>query len=427
MMSLAHSASPTTRLRRRALRQLRPRTWGVAFTLLVGQVGVARGALVINILSARTLGPTGRGELALYLQIAYVVSELVILGRDRALLAVPLPEGHGARRSGNRLLIVPTILTVPVAVVIGVWFHGATPLTWALGGAMMLLVVANCFQRITRTVAIVDGAPWRFTSPVLTSQVLLIGVGVVMLAAGAGDPVLWLILYALTLGLPFLVVAAGWGDSRESAPAGLGAAGALGLRLLPSTMAQMLLLRADRLLLPALASYRELGLYVVAATMTDVAGWPIRQMIDSKMPDLARLHRAGTLRPFPIVVKVMAVALALGAAVGAVTYVTLPWLFGDQYAEARALVPVLTAGVVLYSTSAVGTAIATVSHKARWAAWISGAGMAAGLVGYVVLIPAMGAMGAALASAGGYLVCWLVSLVAVFRLSGSRASAQGVT
>ena len=38
---------------------------------------------------------------------------------------------------------MPTILSVPVAVVIGVWFYGATPLTWALGGAMMLLVVAN--------------------------------------------------------------------------------------------------------------------------------------------------------------------------------------------------------------------------------------------------------------------------------------------
>ena len=51
----------------------------IASILLISQMSVAAGALLVNVVSARALGPSGRGALALHLQLTYVVTAVVLV------------------------------------------------------------------------------------------------------------------------------------------------------------------------------------------------------------------------------------------------------------------------------------------------------------------------------------------------------------
>ncbi len=56
--------------------------------LVLSQFISAGTAFLINIIASRALAPSGRGELALLLQIAYLSSLVMMFGTDRSLLAV---------------------------------------------------------------------------------------------------------------------------------------------------------------------------------------------------------------------------------------------------------------------------------------------------------------------------------------------------
>ena len=90
----------------------------------MSQIGVALGALLVNIFSARALGPSGRGVLGLHLQITYIVGAAALLGRDRSFLAtaaqgVSLSSGM---RQMVRLLAMPLMLGAVASLAAGLAF-----------------------------------------------------------------------------------------------------------------------------------------------------------------------------------------------------------------------------------------------------------------------------------------------------------------
>jgi O-antigen/teichoic acid export membrane protein len=185
------------------------------------------------------------------------------------------------------------------------------------------------------------------------------------------------------------------------------------LHLLPATLAAMLVLRLDRLMLPALSGFRELGLYVAVATATELVTWVAQALADHRVSrvngsvdTLQRLKRLG------------ADAAKFGpltAAVGiAIVVVVLP-LMGPGFADATKLVlplSVAALGLALYrqvvawltasdrtwltSACEVGTAMVSVPIYlvaiTRWdavgAAWASCAVYAWGIVMGLVLLSA---------------------------------------
>ena len=81
--------------------------------LLASQVLNGVVALAANILMARALTPTGRGEVALLLQVVYLATQVLLLGTERSFMA----EYHGVApaaglRAYARLLVVPGVVAV---------------------------------------------------------------------------------------------------------------------------------------------------------------------------------------------------------------------------------------------------------------------------------------------------------------------------
>lgn len=395
-------------------------------TMLTAQVGVAGGALLINVIAARFLGPSARGELALYLQICYSANLISMLGRNRSYLATSatVDKLSVALREVSALSRVPLMIAAGIAVSAGAVLGGTGPAI--LIGALWLTIASGVLVHMHRAAAIVSRRAEPYLWSTVTAQALMVSCAFLLIFAGWDSVSAWLGLYGLTALVPYLtfeILLRRRDRSPGRGPAELEPTRRLGARLLPAGAADALLTRSDRFLLPVLSSFQQLGVYVVVATVTELINWPLKQYIDGKTPEWTRQAAHGLLQPWQVLRSTATYALCVSASVGALTWVLLVPVFGDAYREGRQLVLPLAAASGCYALSLVGVAVATASHHPRLAGWVASSGMVVAMPLYVLLIGPYGALGAALGSLAGYAVSAVLGIVAVATVAGAT---QGV-
>ncbi|WP_448073288.1 lipopolysaccharide biosynthesis protein [Georgenia yuyongxinii] len=372
----------------------------VVTDLVLAQAVLALGALIINALVARGLGPEGRGEIALLLQVSYVAGVVSVLGRDRSYpLAVAAGTGRTeAARDLTRLLPVPLLLAGVLAVGAAVLIptsDGAAIIAWGL----LLLVTANLSTRGLRAVSIVAGSGRRYLAAMCASQLGMVAAAVGLLMQQVTAPAAWLVAYGVTQVLPAVValLAAARGSAVSEAGGSLATARRLGYRLFAPGVLELVMARADRLLLPMLSTYRELGLYVVVATFAEVITIPFQQYADSSVPRWAAAHAAGRLRPWCTAGVCLAAVTVGGAVVGLAIHLSVGPLFGASYAPAVVLVPVVVAAACGRAIVLVLAALSTASGRIRLTNAVHALGTGCAVLLCLILIPGRGALGAATA------------------------------
>lgn len=384
--------------------------------LLIGQMATVAGAFVINLLSARAMGPENRGEIALVLQLSYVAGALVVLGRDRAVLQADLGEGGATEARGvmRALVRAPLGLILAVGIAFGVWralLDGSVVMT--LG--FLLLLLGNLASRFFRSSAIVEGHGRTFMTATIFGQIGLVIAGGSLLVTEISSVAPWLLVYGACLSLPFLVLVLRRGPRGDRVvPAEqVRPVRAIGLGFLPSELMDMAMTKADKLLLPLLSSYAVMGYYTVAVSLVDFALMPFSQYVDSRIPRWAALHRARALRFREILPRPLALATAVVGVVAVGSYVAIPLLFGTEYLPARKVVPVLALATFCHIVSIFAAAVATAigSPNVLIRMHLSGIGVIIPLL--VVLIPEYGAAGAAVAQAAGFAVSATVGIVLI--------------
>ena len=385
--------------------------------LLIGQIVMAATAFAANILAARALQPSGRGELALLLQIAYLCSLGLILGLDRSAPAVynAAPVAV-ATRGLLRLLLVPSLaglaLCLAVISVLDTIWPSQGP--WRVGLLLAgLFAVVNAFVRATRGIAIATGRQWQYLRYTFVSQGLLLVLIGMLLLSGGGSSTTWMSAYLIAGLVPtvgFLVVWLRGGTTGDVRATPLRrAARREGLLLLPAAMANSGMLRVDRLLLPAMASTAALGVYASVATMTELLSWPLISFADARLGmwraayDRGQLHVGAALG-----VAVCYVVLA-GTVLGVVIREVVVPLFGEGYRSAPALVWPLVTAAGVFGIGQVLVSVLTARRRNGLASFAEAAGFVVSLVGYVLLIPREGALGAAHGSLIGYTAGALVA------------------
>ncbi len=401
---------------------MRNQLGSLAGKLLAAQCLIAATAFVVNVLSARALGPASRGELALYLQLCYLLSAIFSCGFDRSYPAVrhsAVPFGRAFLDLGRllrwpaALLVISGIVISTVAATTGLLADVAVPvvLTVITLGTMGLLSA--------RTGAIVARTATTYLRLVGVVQVLLIGTSVVLVLFAPPDPLLWALAYASSLSLPValaLVLAAyRAGHHEPTRRTDLEAVRRLGYKIMPSTVANIAMLRADRLLLPVLASTGQLGLYIVVATITETLVWPVQSWIDANIPRWRSAALSAGFEPLKIYGRVLLYVLPSCTVVGVLSYLLVVPLFGPEFAGSRQLVLPLIVATGLYALSRVGVGIGLAYNSSRQVLAVSAAGMIVALVGYVALIPRYGALGAAVGSLIGYGMAAVLSLAMTLR------------
>jgi O-antigen/teichoic acid export membrane protein len=285
-------------------------------------------ALVSNVLISQQLGPSARGEVAFVLQLAYVVTPFLLLGIDQQTLR------DESRREMTRLTrhLVPIsfLLTVVFLLVFRNW--NALAPSIALTGAWLA---------IRRNESLRDHSYTRYIKAYIAYQAA-IAVCVTVLFVKGNDIWQW---WLLPYSLPSLFIIVVEIKNCRTRPLHLFShLNRSSFRFLPATIATIVVMRADRLLMPTLSSISQLGLYAAVATATEPIYWIAQALADH------RASRYAPERKITSLVRSLAVDSLLFAVIAAlagvlILTILIP-LLGPSFASTRDLVLPLSLAVL---------------------------------------------------------------------------------
>jgi O-antigen/teichoic acid export membrane protein len=390
----------------------------VASQLLTGGV-----ALAANVLMVRALTPSGRGEVALLLQVVYLATQGLLLGTERSFVAAYHDVAPAAAvRAYARLLIVPGGLGLVAAtayVLVAPPRLNPGPMIVALVAGYVLVDAASL---ATRSIAIAAGRVRDFLHCRVIESVLLLALMAGLFLARTAQPAAWILAYLLACAVPTVGYVVVWlRRPGGTAPRNNRLVRREGLQLFPAALSNMAMLRSDRLALPVLASTSALGLYTSVATMTELLAWPLRAYADSRLGRWRAAHHDGALRTRPIMLITALYAVVAAPLVAGGLYLLIVPVFGAQYAPAKAVVLPLVAAAGLYAVSRVSLGLLIAKGHATLVSAAEIAGFVVSFAAYLLLIPGHGILGAAYGSLLGYGACL------VFALAASRFAAGGDT
>jgi O-antigen/teichoic acid export membrane protein len=379
------------------------------FSVLVGRMSavelfVAGLALITAPLSARALGPMGRGDLAAILvtlslvpMIAFVGlgpfakreaargtpvgavigsvgAILMVTGLIGAALAIPIADFLSDGKATVRLFIAAGLLMLPLS----------------LFGGLLLSVTAGR-ELWGRTIAA------RLIPPVggVIGIVTLYLLGELTLATAASITLITSVLQIV----PGLFVLRRAGKLRVERSL-LRAARGFGLRSWATTMTAQANVRLDQLVMIKLVPSRELGFYAVAATISTAAAGIITSAVHSPLA-VRTAKGESVLVARALRVTLFAVAVTGGALAATVPFL-VPFVFGESFTPAAAMAEILLVGSVfmtgmnVLSTAMAGAGQPGAGAKAQLAA------LAITVPGLAIALPTLGGIGAAIVSVLAY-------------------------
>lgn len=395
---------------------------------VAGTAGWAMAAVAIStvtgILTARSLGPEHRGTLALVLSIAGLCVLVSAFGTNVAVRR-HLPQRDLVNRRGYER--VSLILLAPLAIVLASTLFLVTTLVdptfgrWQVGVAFIGYGVSFYFSNqaldLLNALGLVK----------LSAKVNAIGSFICLILVGFGaafglglDYMIWAYSISVICQVGLVAVLA---HARTKVP-GSQAKGVRvllrdGGQLLGLNLGQSLTYRSDTILLGALSGQFEVGNYAVATTPAAVLRIPANALGQVLFHETAMnaIDARAVLRR-------ILVLLAMLVPIAAVGWIFADWLFptvfGPGYTEAvwpfRFL---LIAEIFLTPFLVLGRALA--GGGSTWGASACGVLGVSVLVGScLLLIPSLGATGAALASVLAYASMSVLAVVLFVRSQGTH-------
>lgn len=396
-----------------AARRLLTNFWAVG---AINALGLFTGLIL-----ARVLGPALRGELAAVLLWPQVVQALLSLGMTESvtyhaarqpgrLKSIIRTAGAVALMQGAAIVVVGALL-VPLAlsrygsssVVTALIFLGAMPVSLY---ALYMMHSLNGVHRYG----------WFNLA-----QILVFGVGAVVVAglAMASKLTVRTAMLATVAGIlvAFLVAVIGverhsrgqrGGKDRGLARSML----AYGVRSHVSTFSNTLNDRLDQLVISLVLTPRDLGLYVVAWTMSSFTGFIGAAIAVGTLPTMATIggpeeQRRAIRRALLLT---LALTLPLAILLAGVMDAVIRLVFGARFEDAAGAAQILALASVLLALGRVlGAALKGIGRPLD-AARMEAAGLAGTVLGLTLLIPGLGILGAAITSMLAYLTSVAVGM-----------------
>ncbi|MER2133594.1 MAG: oligosaccharide flippase family protein [Arthrobacter sp.] len=358
---------------------------------------------------AWVLGADGRGELAA------ATAPLMLL---ISVAAFGIPESvsyHTASR------LIPVRISLPRALVL-LWCtgSGAIGLTWMVSPllaaqndelATLILVAASALP-FSLSVSALRGVAagmheWRRvnTEKYLTASARLLGISIPAVTDSLTLPLAVIVMAYSPIVGGFAYVGM---RSKDQVPEGVTNTGPTTKLLKYSVhvwigaMSGVLLMRMDQLIMLPLAGAVQLGMYAVAVNVAElllIVNNAVRDVMfsaDAADRNDDRIHRAARFN--------LIVTAAVAVPIAATAPWWFPFVFGPSFRDAIPVVEVLILATVLgIPGSVAGSALSARGRPGlRSKSLIIASGI--NLLGIVILVPAMGAMGAAFATLVGNVV-----------------------
>jgi len=395
-------------------------TGSVTVTVLVRLMKLATGVLA-GIVTARALGPTGRGEYFVVVTLAAVIVQFANLGlhasntylvaRDRSLLPALIANSSWISiLAGGGLAIVAALLATAVGFPPGlpaalIWFVVAL----APAGLFFLLAL-NLLVGIERVrlFNVLDAASNVLTLALIAIAALALRNSAGLLAASSCAALL------SAIGIRFFLGRMS-GALPPFSPALLRRGLRYALTAYAVSVLGLLTLRANVFILQAVAGSAQVGTYSIALQMMDVLGIVPASIALLLFPRLVR-QTTNALVPAVRTAAVVGLTLVAGSiATWALAPVIVPVLFGSEFARAAdALTLLLPGAILLGMTTVLSQFLAAIGlPPALIAVWVGG--LIAAVVLGLLLIPSFGDTGAAWALSATYAIVFALVAFLAYR------------
>ncbi len=377
--------------------------------------GAIQGLNVITgVLLARSLGPSGRGELGAILLWSGLFATLGSLGVADAIAY------HTARRTAPIPSVVGTVTAFWVlqsAVIVG---FGVAIVPLALGHygrhatdiALLYLAYIPCFLAIVYVMSLLQGMR-RFGAfqALRLAQIVIAAAGVVLFAAVGGLSVgtavgVYLGAYA-AVGLAALILLSRACVSRPRFDRRLARA-LLGFaaRSHTSNVSSLFNERLDQLVISVFLAPVQLGLYIVAVTLTSLTSLVGQSVSMIALPVVAAEHpgpaRDAVVRHYVRLTVIGATALTVPMIVFAPAIVAV--FFGRAFVPAVGVTRVLLVAAVVLTTTRLVQSVLKAAGKPLDAGISEFVALGATIASLAVLLPWLGILGAGIASLLAYTV-----------------------
>lgn len=385
------------------------------------------GSLVI----ARALGPSGRAGYALPLNLA-TIGWVVLHCSIEAAYARMLARREATLEELARLSSMATILLGSLAFA-AVTVAGLSTRGSLLGNATAASVLLAAASVPVAIAGQLYAALILRAGRVNAYGAIQGGLGVMQLALLGATVLLARLTPEATLGINLAITAAvtaglmavlgrevGAANLRpRTTRALLGRALRAGLAVHPASVSLFLNLRLDLLLVGAMLSIRDAGVYSLSTTLADVVVVATSTLGLAALKDQTDAgEEEATVYTLEFVRQSTAMSVLFVAAVCAVSYPLVRLAYGSSWTGAVLPLAVLSIGAV---GLAVEGPVRTLLLRMSRPAWISAAAFAAALINLLLnllLLPMIGILGAAAASAVSYWTAAALMLLLLHRRTG---------
>jgi O-antigen/teichoic acid export membrane protein len=381
--------------------------------------------LVSGIVTARALGPDGRGVTVALSAMAQLAGFLFAMGVAQSL------SYFIARRpqDGPRLFTTWLLMLLPLTAVAIVLAELLLTTIFAVDGEQAV----DAGRWFLFTIAVVVGL--ELNSGLLLGVHDFLFYNAMRLAqpalAAASFVVLWW-LDALTVVSSLIAATAGTavvlavGMARAVRKVGVGPPDLrLGLHTLwygvrgqGVTLAANVNARLDLVMLPAFVAAAGVGLYSVATNVSLSVYQFASTFAGLVLPAAARDPRRGPLKVIGALYATLAIAGVLALALGLLARPLLGAVYGDDFRDAAEPLRLILPGAVLFAASSIVGAGLYAAGRPFTATLAQLAGMGVTVVGLAIFLRSGGITAAAIVSSASYATVFLATLVAYKRVTG---------
>lgn len=392
---------------------------------MIGGAFPPLAALATQPILAQSLGVDGRGTVAAAVAPLLLATSVATLGLPEALTYRIARNrstmGSGLLKSAG-FALVSSVAAVFAILLFSPWLSGGDEALAALMVVASLAVVPSILVALTRGAA-AGLQEWRL---VAIEKAISSGLRLVVICTLAVVDHLTVFSAALVLaftpcigGVIYLLIgvrARGLPVPAEKESARAMQLLGFGSRVWIGSMSGILLMRLDQTIMVPLSGSYELGLYVVAVSISEV---PL--IINAAMRDVSFSSEAARFDPHRLVraSRVSSVGVGLiSIAIAGTMWAWLPLLFGEDFRPAVSVALILLLAVALGNPGSIaGAGLSAVGRPGlRSISLLIACLLNVGLM--ILLVPALGATGAALSTLGSNLLASNLNILFLRRIGG---------
>ncbi|MGN6218391.1 MAG: oligosaccharide flippase family protein [Microbacterium sp.] len=380
---------------------------GVIKNILGNVVGPLAGLASAPIL-AHSLGVDGRGEVAAATAPFLLVSTLATIGIPEAatyFIARDERAMRAVRRRALLLLLATGAIATLIALVAAPYLAGAQADLSALISLAALAIIPTILVGLLRGVAAGLGMWTAIALERALGPLLRLGAILALVVTGNLNVLtatLSIVLAPVVGGLVYFVVRKKLERGQVDATTKYRAIVGYGARVWIGSVAGVLLMRVDQVLMVPLSSTYELGLYVVAVTISElplVVNTAVREVMfasDARSTADEALTRAARVS--------FLVCFGIAVGLGASSFFWVPILFGHDFAAAIPTMLVLLFAVVVGVPGSIAGSGLSARGYPQLRSYSLVIACAINIIVVLVAVPLLGALGAALATLVGNLI-----------------------